>query len=62
MPPVGFEPTIIVMEGSKTVRASDRATVVVGNLWVYTVLPLKIIIALQPFVWVLAALVSWSYT
>jgi hypothetical protein len=34
MPPVGFEPTISVLERAKTVRALDRATTAVG--WIHT--------------------------
>jgi hypothetical protein len=30
MPPVGFEPTISVLERAKTVHALDRATTVIG--------------------------------
>jgi hypothetical protein len=30
MPRVGFEPTIPVFEGEKTVHALDRATTVIG--------------------------------
>jgi hypothetical protein len=30
MPPVGFEPTISVLERAKTVRALDRAVTAIG--------------------------------
>jgi hypothetical protein len=32
MPPVGFEPTIAVLERAKTVRALDRAATAIGQL------------------------------
>jgi hypothetical protein len=31
MSPVGFEPTIAVLERAKTVRASDRSTTAIGS-------------------------------
>jgi hypothetical protein len=31
MPPVGFEPTISVLEGAKTVHTLNRAITVIGN-------------------------------
>jgi hypothetical protein len=31
MPPVGFEPTISVLERGKTVRALDREATAIGN-------------------------------
>jgi hypothetical protein len=35
MPPVGFEPTISVLERAKTVRALDRAATAIGTLHLY---------------------------
>jgi hypothetical protein len=32
MPRVGFEPTIPVFEGAKTVHASDRTVTVIGHM------------------------------
>jgi hypothetical protein len=36
MPPVGYEPTIAVLERAKTVRALDRAATVIGYVAKYT--------------------------
>jgi hypothetical protein len=33
MPPMGFEPTISVLERAKTVRALDRAATAIGNYY-----------------------------
>jgi hypothetical protein len=35
MPPVGFEPTISVLERAKTARALDRAATAIGILVLY---------------------------
>jgi hypothetical protein len=35
MPPVGFEPTIAVLERAKTVRALDRAATAIGFLRIW---------------------------
>jgi hypothetical protein len=33
MPPVGFEPTVLVLERAKTVRALDRAAAATVDIW-----------------------------
>jgi hypothetical protein len=43
MPPVGFQPTISVLERAKTVHALNRVATVIGRLWYREMkcLPLK---------------------
>jgi hypothetical protein len=36
MPPVGFEPTISVLDRAKTVRALDRVVTVIGMILITT--------------------------
>jgi hypothetical protein len=37
MPPVGFEPTVSVLERAKTLHALDRAATVIGKLTNYNI-------------------------
>jgi hypothetical protein len=41
MPPVGFEPTIAVLQRAKTVRALDRAATAIGRMKIMEVKAIK---------------------